>query len=75
MAGAAPPLMSKLVGSSLLKLHAVCHGLAVTVLAVAIVTDSAWLAAIGAAVGLVGATAFAWFTASVTRLALMPGAA
>ena len=69
-AGAAPPLLSELAASAPLKLHAVCHGVAVAVLLFAIATDSTWLARVGSAVGFVGAVAFAWFTAGVTRRAL-----
>jgi succinate-acetate transporter protein len=43
----------------------VCHALALAGLAVAIVTDNAVIARVGSAVGLVGAIAFAWFTADV----------
>jgi hypothetical protein len=66
-AGSAPPLISELAASGPLKLHAVCHGIALTVLAFAIAADIGWLVPIGAAVGLTGAAAFAWFTAAVTR--------
>lgn len=69
-AGTAPPLLSALAASAPLKLHAVCHGIALAALSLAIAADSAWLARFGGAVGLVGAIAFAWFTASVTRRAL-----
>jgi hypothetical protein len=69
-AGAAPPLLSELAAAAPLKLHAVCHGLALAVLSLAIAADSASLARVGSAVGLVGAVAFAWFTAVVTRRAL-----
>jgi len=69
-AGAAPPLLSELAASAPLKLHAVCHGIALAVLSLAIAVDSTWLTRAGSAVGLVGAVAFAWFTASVTRRAL-----
>lgn len=69
-AGTAPPLLSALAASAPLKLHAVCHGIALAALSLAIAADSAWLARVGGAVGLIGAAAFAWFTASVTRRAL-----
>jgi hypothetical protein len=68
--GTAPPLLSALAASAPLKLHTVCHGIALAVLSLAIAADSVWFARIGGAVGLVGAVAFAWFTASVTRRAL-----
>jgi len=66
-AGRAPPLLSELAASGPLKLHALCHGIALAVLAVSIALDAVWLARIGSAVGFAGATAFAWFTADVTR--------
>ena len=62
-----PPIVSVLAGSAPLKLHAVCHALALTGLAFAIVTDNAVIARAGSIVGLVGAIAFAWFTADVIR--------
>jgi hypothetical protein len=65
--GGAPPLMSELAASTPLKLHAACHGVALIVIAIAIAADTGELAAIGAAIGLIGAVAFAWFTAAVTR--------
>ena len=69
-AGAAPPLLSELAASAPLKLHAICHSIALAALLLAIATDSTWLTRVGSAVGLVGAVAFAWFTAGVTRRAL-----
>jgi hypothetical protein len=66
-AGGAPPLMSELAASGPLWLHAVCHGVALLVLAVSIVADAPWLARAGAATGLVGAIAFGWFTAVIVR--------
>jgi hypothetical protein len=66
-AGSAPPLLSELAASWPLQLHACCHAVALIVLTIAIAADSGRLAVIGAAVGLIGALAFAWFTAAVTR--------
>ncbi len=66
-AGGAPPLMSELAGSGPLKVHAICHALALAVLGLAIAVDSAGLVRIGTAAGLVGSVAFAWFTGDVTR--------
>jgi hypothetical protein len=62
---AAPPLLSELAASWPLKLHGACHGLAIAILAVAIVLDSVSLARLGSGVGLIGAIAFGWFTADV----------
>ncbi len=67
-----PAIVSVLAGSALLKLHALCHALALAGLAVAIVTDNAVIARAGSAVGLVGAIAFAWFAADVIRR-MLPG--
>jgi hypothetical protein len=66
-AGGAPPLMSELAASGPLSLHAVCHGVALLVLAASIITDVPWLARTGAATGLIGSIAFAWFTAAIVR--------
>lgn len=60
-------IVSELAGARSLKLHAVCHGLALAALAVAIVLDNAMVARVGSAIGLVGAVAFAWFTADIIR--------
>jgi hypothetical protein len=66
-AGGAPPLLSELAAAWPLKLHAACHLLALAVLTGAIVVDVEWAAQLGSAIGLIGAVAFAWFTADVTR--------
>jgi hypothetical protein len=66
-AGATPPLLSELAASRVLLVHAACHGGALLLLAMAIVADAAWLVSAGAGVGLLGALAFAWFTADIVR--------
>jgi hypothetical protein len=63
--GAPPLLMSELSTAAPLNLHAACHGLALAAIAPAIAIDNVMIARIGSAVGLVGALAFAWFTADV----------
>lgn len=63
----APPLLSELAASGPLKLHAACHGAALVLIAVGIAADAGLLVAVGAAAGLLGAFAFAWFTAAVMR--------
>ena len=63
----APLRQSELAASWPLQVHAVCHLLALAALAGAIVADQAWAARLGSAVGLVGAIAFAWFTANLMR--------
>ena len=60
-------IVSELAGAPSLKLHAVCHAAALAVLAVAIILDDATVARIGSAIGLLGAIAFAWFTADIIR--------
>lgn len=71
-----PPLVSELAAAEPLKLHAACHGIALALLAASILGNLAWLAFLGGAIGLVGALAFAWFTADVIRrVAGAPGAA
>lgn len=63
----APPLLSELASDVPLTVHAVCHGIAIVALAVAIVLDNGWIARGAAAIGLIGAVAFAVFTADVAR--------
>lgn len=60
-------IVSELANARSLKVHAACHGLAFAVLVVAIVLDNATVARLGTAIGLIGALAFAWFTADVIR--------
>lgn len=60
-------IVSELANARSLKLHAVCHGLAFTILVVAILLDNATVARLGSAIGLIGALGFAWFTADVIR--------
>jgi hypothetical protein len=66
-AGGGMPLMSELAAAIPLKLHALCHGAALALLAVAIALDMPWLARVGSGLGLLGALAFAWFSAGVIR--------
>jgi len=70
-----PPLVSELAASWPPKLHAACHCSALAIMAVAIVLDNAMLTRLGSAVGLVGAVAFAWFTADVVRRVAKPARA
>jgi hypothetical protein len=67
-----PAIASELAGAAPLKLHAVCHALALAGIVVAIVTDNTVIARAGSAIGLVGAIAFAWFTVDVIRR-MLPG--
>ena len=68
--GAPPPLLSELAASWPLKLHALCHCAALAMIGVAIGLDDAMLTRLGAATGLLGAVAFAWFTSAVIRRVL-----
>lgn len=65
--GVPSPLMSELTASAPLKLHAACHALALALVALAILADTAWPMRIGTAIGLAGAVSFAWFTATIVR--------
>ena len=67
---AASAPFSELTAEALLKFHAACHGLAIITLAVSIAIDDVMLARIGAAIGLVGSVAFAWFTLDIIRKVL-----
>ena len=62
-----PPLLSDLSASAPLTVHAGCHLAAIAGLAVAIVLDSATLAALASAVGLAGALAFALFMSGILK--------
>lgn len=63
----APPLLSELAAEGPLTVHAVCHGLALVGLAAAIILDNGMIVRGAAAIGLVGALAFAVFTGDVVR--------
>jgi hypothetical protein len=60
-------IVAELSGAPALKLHAICHALALFIFAIAIVLDNAAIGRSGGAVGLMGALAFAWLTADVIR--------
>ena len=61
------PIVSELAKARSLRIHAICHGVACTVLVAAILLENTTLARLGSAAGLLGAVAFAWFTADVIR--------
>ena len=69
-----PPTPSSLAAGPALRVHAASHVSALAVLAAAIVLDSAWLARIGALIGLVGSMAFLAFFVRVVRRMLGAGA-
>jgi len=59
--------VSELAGALSLRLHAVCHAFALATITAAIILDNAIVARVGSTIGLIGAIAFAWFTADVIR--------
>ncbi|MBV1864948.1 MAG: hypothetical protein KUG74_10990 [Rhodobacteraceae bacterium] len=61
------PLLSELTAQRPLDIHMFCHGAALVLVATGIVTDITLLIATGAAIGLIGAIAFATFAALVIR--------
>jgi hypothetical protein len=63
----APPLLSELAAQKPLTVHAACHGVAIVGLAAAIILDNGLVVRGAAAVGLIGAIAFAVFTGDVLR--------
>lgn len=60
-----PPLLSSLTADTPLKIHAFCHFAAIALIAAGIVFDVTPAIRLGAAIGLVGALAFAGFTLNV----------
>lgn len=64
-ASGGPPLLTDLGVAAPLKIHAVCHLIAIPALGLAIVLDSAQLAAGAAVIGAAGALAFAAYLASI----------
>jgi hypothetical protein len=66
-AGGGSAIVSELANARSLRLHATCHSLALAALAAAILLDDVTVARLGSAIGLIGAIAFAWFTADVIR--------
>ena len=63
----APPLLSELAADGPLTVHAVCHGIGMVGLAAAIILDNGMIVRGAAAIGLIGALAFAVFTGDVVR--------
>jgi hypothetical protein len=59
--------MSEMTATGSLKWHAICHGLALTLIALAIVADDSVLMLIGGVIGLAGAVSFAWFVLGILR--------
>jgi hypothetical protein len=68
-----PALVSELGNERATTMHAICHSVAVPAIAAGIALDLPNLVRAGAAIGLVGALAFAWFGgAIVLRIARQP---
>ena len=63
----APPRLSELGATAPLNVHAICHGTALAGLAGAILFDASAAARVAGTIGLLGAMAFALFTADVIR--------
>jgi hypothetical protein len=70
--GRRPMLLSEIAAAWPLKLHAVCHGLAVAGVGTAIAIDNAALLRTASGIGLVGAIALAWFMADVMKHVFRP---
>ena len=70
--GGRPMLLSELAAAWPLKLHAVCHGLALTGVGAAIAIDNATLLRTASGIGLMGAIALAWFMADVMKHVFRP---
>jgi hypothetical protein len=64
-AGVKLPQVSQIAPELPLRLHAIAHAAALTLVSLGIVSDSAWAVRIGATLGLAGAMLFAWFGAVV----------
>lgn len=60
-----PPLLSELAPEGPLKLHAICHFLALVLCGAGILTELNGLTQIGAALGCIGAAGFAWFAVTI----------
>jgi hypothetical protein len=65
--GGRPPTPSTFAAGRALHVHYVCHLAALTAVALAIVLNLAWLARVGAGIGVLGAVAFLAFFAMVVR--------
>ncbi len=62
-----PPLLSELTAGTPLKIHALCHFLAIVICSLGIVLDDARVVRAGAFAGFVGAVAFLVFAIAVFR--------
>lgn len=67
-----PMLLSEMAAEWPLKVHAVCHGLALIGVGTAIAIDHAALLRAASGIGLVGAIALAWFMADVLNRVFRP---
>ncbi len=63
--GVKPVLVSKLTAERPLRIHLICHCLALALVAAGIVSGQGLVVQLGAAAGLTGAAAFAWFAGLV----------
>jgi len=62
-----PPRLSELAPEWPLKIHALCHAVALALCLAGITLDMPQIVRLGAVIGCAGAFAFAWFTYSVAR--------
>ncbi len=62
-----PPRLSELAPEWPLKIHALCHAVALALCLAGIALDISQIVRFGALIGCAGAAAFAWFTFSVAR--------
>lgn len=60
-AGRQPPMVTELSSRTAMTLHAVCHLVALALVAAGILADMGWLVRAGSIVGFLGALCFAWF--------------
>lgn len=65
--GGKPALMSRLVSERPLAIHAICHGLALALVAAGLLAQAPLLVRVGTASGLTGAIAFAMFAFTLMR--------
>jgi len=70
--GGPMPTISVFAGAPPLYVHAACHGTAIVLITLAIVSDQIWFMRAGCIVGLAGAIAFSWFAVDVIRRIIVP---
>jgi hypothetical protein len=71
--GGLMPIMSEFATAPSLYVHSACHGAAIVLIGLAILTNLVWFMRAGCIVGLAGAFAFSWFAADVIRRITVTG--